>query len=60
MFLSFYLRCIDVAELSVIAAFATVFSGDLPASDICLPEEVYLINLLRTEGLGLLADDHDY
>jgi len=60
MFLSFYLCCIDAAELSVMAALLPDFSGDLHARIILLLEEVRLINHLRTEGLGLWIADHDY
>jgi len=59
MSLSFYLRSIDVAELSVMAALPPDFSGDSPARIILLLEEVRLINLLRTDGLGRRVGNHD-
>jgi hypothetical protein len=42
------------------AALPSDFSRDWQARIIFYPKEMRLINLLRTEGLGLWAADHDY
>ena len=60
MILSLYLRSIDVVELSFMAALPPDFTRDWQARIIFYPKEMRLINLLRTEGLGLWAADHDY